>query len=422
MTDQATLDEMMRLADLFDDAGEQMRAWAKLGGDVLADPAVTESAPLSPQTFAEAEEEIRAAVSGRHGLLSRSIELDADALVLRATVLTYRWIEELRAAAHETLGSIAGKAIGYLAPQVALGGAIVSAGLIETDALDRDGVAAYLAELAESNPDLLDHVTTGGGLVDSLQMRALLTAGVLSGDAGRQARGGGLRAAGVPAVPTSFGPALRDIAVAADDDADEELPVAVTEGGAPEGLGALMAGLAATTDPVRVQRLADGRHIVYLTGPADAPSAGLLRLVSGDLSTYVDDIAEVLAGLGADTHVMVVGVGVGGAAAVALTDRDLDGLVVDQVVTVSSPAAQVPRVPAEVRVLSLEDRSDPVALFGSLVNAGSANRVTVVFDAAALGADGVGPYVAGGCAADRSEHPDLRAEIDRIRELGYLAS
>ncbi|GAA3830630.1 hypothetical protein [Nocardioides panacisoli] len=423
MTDQATLEEMLRLAELFDDAGAQMRAWAKLGGDVLADPAVNESAPLSPQTWGEAEEEIRAAISGRHGLLSRSIELDADALVLRATVLTYRWIEELRAAAYETLGSIAGKAIGYLAPQVELGGAIVSAGLIETDALDRDGVAAYLAELAESNPDLLDHVTTGGGLVDSLQMRALLTAGVLSGDSGRQARAGGLRAAGVPAVETSFGAALRDTAVATDDGSeDEELPVALTEDGAPEGLGALMAGLAATTDPLRVQRLADGRHIVYLTCPAGVPAPGQLRLVSGDLSTYVDDIATVLAGLGAGTHVMVVGAGVGGAAAVALTGRDLGGVVVDQVVTVSSPAAQVPRVPAEVRVLSLEDRSDPVALFGSLVNAGSANRVTVVFDAAALGADGVGPYVAGGRAADRSEHPDLRAELDRIRELGYLAS
>jgi hypothetical protein len=79
-------------------------------------------------------------------------------------------------------------------------------------------------------------------------------------------------------------------------------------------------------------------------------------------------------------------------------------------------------VPAGIRVLSLEDRSDPVALFGSLVNAGSANRVTVVFDASALGANGSGPYVAGGRAADRSDHPDLRAEIDRMRGLGYLAS
>jgi pimeloyl-ACP methyl ester carboxylesterase len=187
-------------------------------------------------------------------------------------------------------------------------------------------------------------------------------------------------------------------------------------------VGALVAGLAATSGPVRLQRLADDRHIVYLTCPVGSAAAGGPRLVSGDLSTYVDDVVEVVRELGAGSHAMVVGLGVGGAAAVALAARDLGGVTVDHVVTVSSPAAQVPRVADDLRVLSLEDRSDPVALFGSLVNAGSANRVTLVFDAAALSAEGAGPYVAGGRAADRSDHPDLRAEIERMKELGYLAS
>ena len=53
---------------------------------------------------------------------------------------------------------------------------------------------------------------------------------------------------------------------------------------------------------------------------------------------------------------------------------------IDQVVTAGAPSAHVPRIPETTRVLSLEDRSDPVALLGSLVNAGAANRVTVVFD------------------------------------------
>ncbi|MDO9495177.1 MAG: hypothetical protein Q7J48_05710, partial [Nocardioides sp.] len=170
-------DRMMRLADLFDAAGEEMRERAGLGPAIVNDPALAESAPLSPASHARAEDDIRSASTGPHGLLTRSIELDADALVLRATVLTYRWIDDLQAAAYKTLGSIAGRAIGYLAPQVALGGAIVSAGLIETDALDRDGVAAYLNELAENNPELMEHVTSGGGgLLDGLQMRSLLTA------------------------------------------------------------------------------------------------------------------------------------------------------------------------------------------------------------------------------------------------------
>ena len=53
---------------------------------------------------------------------------------------------------------------------------------------------------------------------------------------------------------------------------------------------------------------------------------------------------------------------------------------IDQVVTAGAPSAHVPRVPETIRVLSLEDRADPVALLGSLVSAGAANRVTVVFD------------------------------------------
>ncbi len=82
------------------------------------------SEELSATTYTTAADDIRAATTGKNGVLNRSIELDADALVVRATVLTYRWIDELQDAAYRTLGSIAGRAIGYLAPEVALGGAI----------------------------------------------------------------------------------------------------------------------------------------------------------------------------------------------------------------------------------------------------------------------------------------------------------
>ena len=44
-------------------------------------------------------------------------------------------------------------------------------------------------------------------------------------------------------------------------------------------------------------------------------------------------------------------------------------------------------------------------------------RTTVVFDAAGSSSEGV--YVAGARAADSS--PDVVAELDRLRELGYLA-
>ena len=195
-------DQMLALADLFDSSGNEMRTRARLGAEILGDDDVVDSGELSKATWGQAEEDIRAATTGKHGLLTRSVELDADALVVRATVLTYRWIDELQQAAYKTLGSIAGRAIGYLAPEVALGGAIVSAGLIETDSLDRDGVTAYLSELAENNPDLMDHLSGGGGLLDGLHMRSLLTAGVLASDQGAHAARGGLRAIGVEPFPT----------------------------------------------------------------------------------------------------------------------------------------------------------------------------------------------------------------------------
>lgn len=422
-------DQMLRLADVFDDAGAQMRAWAKLGRDVLSEPEVVDSAQLSKSTWATAEEELRGATTGKDGLLSRSIELDADALVLRATVLTYRWIDELQAAAYQTLGSIAGKAIGYLAPQVSLGGAIVAAGLIETDSLDRDGVATYLNELAEANPELMEHVTTGGGLLDSLQMRGLLTAGVLSGEGGRAARAGGLRASGIVPLGDDWGAALRDVAVDLPDAAETPAPPAAgisDEDAAPTGLGDLMALLSDGDDslPVRILRVGPDRLLAFLSGgAAPTPSAGRLRLVSGDASGHAAAVVRALGAAAADsdgeTRVMLVGRGSGGAAAIEIATRTgLPGFVVDQVVTASAPAAQLPALPADVQVLSLEDRSDPVALLGSLINAATANRLTVVYDA---GSDpDVPPLVAGGRAADRADHPDLVAALDRWRELGYL--
>lgn len=416
-------DRMMRLADLFDDSGEEMRQRAKLGSDIVADPAFVESAELAKTTYAVAEEEIRAATTGQNGLLTRSIELDADALVLRATVLTYRWIDELQTAAYKTLGSIAGRAIGYLAPEVALGGAIVSAGLIETDALDRDGVAAYLNELADSNPELMEHVTSGGGgLLDGLQMRSLLTAGILSGDHGRLAGHGGLRATGVAPLATDFGSAVRDIAGGLIQATSPAEPTVAGEGALPASLAELMTALEGCAASITVQRVNVGRYIAYLPGP-DGGSGRRLRLVSGDHTAYAAQVVRALEDATKDdrgAHVMLVGSAQGGVtAAEVAASATSDQFVIDQVVTAGAPSAHVPRIPESIRVLSLEDRSDPVALLGSLISAGTTNRVTVVFDSER--AEGESVYVAGGKAADGATHPELKAEISRIQGLGYLA-
>lgn len=425
---QEKYDALLRLADLFDATGEQLRERSRLGDRILAEPEVADSAPVAPRTWKDAEDEIRHATSGKGGLLGRSVELDADALVLRATVLTYRWIDDLQDAAYKTLGAIAGRAIGYLAPEVELGGAIVSAGLIETDALDRDGVAAYLGELAENNPELLDHVTSGGGgLLDSLQMRSLLAAGVLAGADGPAAARGGLRAAGV----APFGPlavdALRDMASDATsapqaDDARGATSEAVTDEAPPGSLEELITRLAGALAPVSVSRVGQGRYVAYLPGPGLGEGARR-SLVSGDQSAYT---TEVLAGLERtlaaedDASVMLVGAGQGGVSAVEIAaNRASTAFTVEQVVTAGAPGSHAYVVPPSTRVLSLEDRADPVALLGSLLSHDLPHRLTVVFDSG--GEQGIAAYVVGARAADAADHLDLRAELDRLTERGYLA-
>ncbi len=340
-------DRMMRLAALFDDTGEELRHRSRLGTEIVADPAFANSEPLSPTTHARAEEDVLAATTGRRGLLTRSVELDADALVVRATVLTYRWIDELQEAAFQTLGSIAGRAIGYLAPEVALGGAIVSAGLIETDALDRDGVAAYLDELADANPELMEHVASGGGgLLDGLQMRSLLTAGVLAGDSGRTAAPGGLRALGVAPLPGGIGAAVRDVAGDAVADADPAATVEALEGEAPRSLAELLAEVGRATAAVVVRRVAPGRFVCLLPGPGRATGGRRLRLVGGDTTSYADEVVRAIEvaveqnrAVGERPHVMLVGTSYGGVAAaeIAAAVGGSMTFVVDQVVTAGSP-------------------------------------------------------------------------------------
>ncbi len=77
-------EQMLALADLFDASGSEMRTRARLGAEILADDDVVDTAELSRATWGQAEEDVRAATTGKQGLLTRSVELDADALVVRA--------------------------------------------------------------------------------------------------------------------------------------------------------------------------------------------------------------------------------------------------------------------------------------------------------------------------------------------------
>jgi hypothetical protein len=223
-------------------------------------------------------------------------------------------------------------------------------------------------------------------------------------------------------MAAAFDAALRDVAGGLQDEAGNDASPSVSEGQAPRSVADLMETLSSTGSGVAVQRVGSGRYIAYLPGP-DGAGPGRLRLVGGDHTAYTDQVVRAIEKAVESepgAHVMLVGSAQGGvtAAEVAATVEST-AFVVDQVVTAGAPSAHVPRIPETTRVLSLEDRSDPVALLGSLINAGTRNRITVVFDSDRD--QGVRAYVAGGRAADSATHPELRAEITRIQELGYLA-
>ena len=61
-------DQMLALADLFDTSGNEMRTRARLGTEILADDDVVDSGELTTATWGEAEEDIRAATTGKSGL------------------------------------------------------------------------------------------------------------------------------------------------------------------------------------------------------------------------------------------------------------------------------------------------------------------------------------------------------------------
>lgn len=410
---------MAELADLFDRAGAELRNRAALGRDSFADPAVAATAEVSPATYAAAE---RALTEAARSTLDLAVELDADTTMLRATVLTYHWIEGLQQAAGRTMGDLARRAVGFLAPEVELGGTIVSAGLIETEASDRDQVARYLSDLAVEHPELLGHVTDLG-LLEGLPTRALLTRGMPTGPELELAARGGRAAVGVAEFPIDAAAVLRDAAGDLVAPTDPSLPAAAAGiARPPAGIADLFDRLDQADDGLLVQQVPTGRWIVFLGSPP-VPSRGGLRLVAGDRSSgaraAIRAIEEALSGQDAEqpTHLMLVGSGAAGGVAAEVAAEPADSFVVDQVVALCSPASLVPGIREPSRLLCLEDRNDPVSALGSLVNAEVDHRVVALFETG----DAAAPtHLVAGRTVDRSQDPRLRAELHRLREQGYL--
>jgi len=124
----ATYAAVRALADRFDRAGDRLRARAADDRRVLTDAALTESAPLSPLTYVEAEARLLDATCGVHGALESSVTYEADALLVRTTVGAFEECDRLVAASFDVLDYVAGRAVGTTvatwAPELALLGVL----------------------------------------------------------------------------------------------------------------------------------------------------------------------------------------------------------------------------------------------------------------------------------------------------------
>lgn len=455
----ATYAAVRALADRFDAAGDRLRGWATTGARTLADPDLLESSPLSPITFAEAEERVLAATVGPDGTLAASLVYEADAILVRATIAAFEDCDRLVASSFEVLDYTAGRALGCAvatAAPYALALGIVAAPAMRLTWRDLpartrarlDGEARDEADLAQTwvdtHPEQVQHVVaSSGGLLD----------GLLSG-----------LPIGVPAALglSTFHPtvsaAAADLAGLYGPDGPPQVrrrpDLSVRLGVVPpRDLPALMRHLAETDalsphdrpgdqGTIEVQTLTadDGRvrHVVYLPGTDDLTTtpfsqdddvrdlATNLRLVATHDTTYTAGIEEAMgrAGIGPDDPVLLVGHSQGGMEAAAIL-ADGSPFHVTHVVTAGAPTAQVHAFPAASHVLSLENRGDVVPLLDGHDNSDSRQQVTLQFDdheTSVASNHSLHHYVRGAAAAEASADPSVREQLASLRSHGFLGS
>ncbi len=454
----ATYAAVRALADHYDAAGDRMRGWAATGGRTLADPDLAESAPLSPLTFAEAEEKVLAATTGVHGILVESVVYETDALLVRTTVEAFEECDRIVRGAFQTLDYLVGRAIGYdvaaAAPYAVALGVVATPAVWATwsslpewarDDVRRDGdVAAGLTqEWLDEHPAAEQHLIDGsGGLLDGLLAgtATLLPAAAL----------------GLSAFHPTTVDAAADLAGLYAPEGPPHVrrrrDLTVRLGGVPpRDLAGLMHHLAETdhlspsdrpggrgTIEVQTLHAPDGsvRYVVYLPGTDDLTTTPLsqdsdvrdlatdLHLMAGHDTTYAEGIQQAMtrAGIGPHDPVLLAGHSQGGMEAAAMLSHGTR-FHITHVVTAGAPIAQVHGYPPGSHVLSFENRGDVVPLLDGQDNPDSRQQVTVQFDdheTSVAGNHTLHHYVRGAAAADASADPSIREQVRSLHDHGFL--
>jgi len=441
----ATYDDIVGLAGLFETAGDELRsnAWDDKG--LLANGDLLQSAILSPKTFAEAEAAVIAATIGPRGVASRALGIEADALIMTTSVGAYRLADDVVHGLHEGLSYLGGYALGLAAPALVVLGGLGAASLLSNSLMMayvaahpelKDQILADVQGFIEDHPELVQElVNSGGGLLDGLVDGPLLP--VPYG-----LRGPLLAMLGIDPVHGTTGDAAGDLAGLFGDTGHE-----VTANGTdvrhlppPGSLEDLMAGLSSTNKggdgEIDIQVVGNPPHyIVNLPGtdswgddPGDARDlTANLQLVGGQDTAYSRGIMEAMerAGIPKDAPVMLVGHSQGGmtAAHLAADPEFRERFNVRHVVTAGAPTAQVPAIPTGTQVLSLENTGDVVPLLDGEDNPDAANRTTVRFDGTTGSVGGnhdMGVYTRAGAVVDGYDDPSTEAAIQWMRDDGFF--
>lgn len=444
---EARYDDIETLAQLFDGTGDDLRSYAWDDKGIAVNGDLVESSILSPGTFASAESAVLAATVGPNGLAFEAVDLEVDALAMRANVVILRGADDLQRQAIEALDYLAGRTLGTVLPALLLiggTGALLTlasnpalAGLLY---LHRDELAGMTQEqlisFLEEHPEVVQHlINGGGGLVDGLASN--LPPGV---------RDALLAQLGLDPIHLTTNDIAGDLG-----GLFEDTGVQVTEGGeqsrdltAPRDIYEFIHNLNETNsgangeiDIVRIGEGEDARYIVNLPGTDTFPPGGPdvrdglanLQLIGGQETAYARGIREAMeqAGIPPGAPVALVGHSQGGMTAVHLANDSsfTDRFNVQHVITAGAPTAQVPDLPDNIQTLSLENTGDLVPLTDGEDNPDQPNRTTVRFDhpTGSVGENhGLVTYEEGGRLVDASDDPSLVETRERLQQDGFMGS
>ncbi|MDF9717361.1 hypothetical protein INN71_13500 [Nocardioides sp. ChNu-153] len=442
----ATYEAVEQLGGLMLDTGERALVRGAAAADTLVDGDLLMSVAYAPVTFARVEALLVGLTTGPHGLAAQAATWSALGFAVREAVQHLRTADEavaLSMGLQRYLCSYTSgwatvrtaRAFGYDGPVPGGPGDDLTwlrgGGDPDPEDAARTAAMARLAErLAQDDPTVVE------GLLGR-------SSGFLEGawDADDSW------------VPSPFGgdtfvPHLGEAAAVWSDAYVDGVPVveqvgAPGTGAAAVGAGGLVAALARTaaqpaSGTIEIQRVGTGagaHHVVLLPGTddlgtlpwtqdTDARDLGTnLRSMAGESTVYQRGVEEAMraAGIGPDDPVTLVGHSQGGMAAVQVAAGG--EFRVEDVVTLGSPVALMPEVPAGTRVTSLENTRDLVPLLDGRPNTPAAHHLTVTFEG---GGDGMveghslDTYARGAAAMDGSDDPAVRQRLEGLRASGAI--